>query len=56
MDLELTEKPIEELNVAEGSNTIQEWLDVGFDVGLPGVTNEFALWLSDKLGGGEKSQ
>ena len=56
MDLELTEIPIEELNVAEGSTTIQEGLNTGVDVGLPGVTNEFALWLSDKLGGGEKSQ
>ena len=56
MELELTEIPIEELIVAEGSNTIQEWLNIGFGVGLPGVTNEFALWLSDKLGGGEKSQ
>ena len=47
MDSELAKKPIEELNVVEGTNIIQEWMDKAVDGGLEGVTNQFALWLRD---------
>ena len=56
MDSELAKKPIEELNVVEGTNIIQEWMDKAVDGGLEGVTNQFALWLSDKVGVGQTSQ
>ena len=49
-----SEQPVEEINVVEGTTTIQEWLEKG--VGLEGATDKFAMFLSDKLGVGEKSQ
>ena len=39
MDSELAKKPIEDLNVVEGTNIIQEWMDKAVDGGLEGVTN-----------------
>ena len=43
------EQPVEDINVVDGTKTVQEWLETGVDAGLEGATDKFAMFLSDKL-------